>query len=141
MTVEILFEILNSSSRQQRSQEALHSCAFTPVPLIIYAKDCSGRVVGSLVSATYKGVARIDSIWLENPESTLSVGIELIRKMEIEVLARGCDFVFAEETTNESRFLFLENRYIEKALGGTFLTEFRGFVKKLSRVAFYSRSF
>ncbi len=78
MTPEILFEIQNPSSGQQRSGEPLHSCAFTPVPLIIYAKDCYGWVVGSLVSATYKGVARIDSIWLEKPDSMLLVGIELI---------------------------------------------------------------
>lgn len=138
MTAEILLEIQKSSSSRQMSRQPLHSCAFTPVPLIIYAKDCYGRVVGSLVSATYKGVARIDSIWLENPESMLPVGIELIRKMEIEVLVRGCDFVFAEETTNESRFLFTENMYIEKALRGTFITEFRGFVKRLSHVAIRS---
>lgn len=72
-------------------------------PIVLYLKDESGAVVGSLCAMTLGCTALAQSIWFLHPELHAAGIVSLLEAAEAEACRRGCGKIFVEELSQEQQ--------------------------------------
>lgn len=72
-------------------------------PIILYLKDESGSIVGSLYAMTLGCTALAQSIWFLHPELHAAAIVSLLEAAEAEACRRGCGEIFVEELSQEQQ--------------------------------------
>jgi GNAT superfamily N-acetyltransferase len=73
------------------------------IPLKIFLRDHSGKVVGGVIADCFGGWVYISILWVEKSERNLGYGTKLMRAVESEAIHLGCMHAHLDTFSYEAR--------------------------------------